>query len=122
MPSAPNRLIVVLVAAVVSGGIGAAIGVAFPGRAKAPVAAAPTADIVQTPQPVPTVAPTPSPLPSPEPVQRVVTTRRSAPAPVANPRPRSGGTGDISGLPGPAQKAISDQPGTPKQPSQPGQP
>jgi hypothetical protein len=110
---------VVVLAALVAGGIATAIAVAFPGRATQSAAPTP-AGIVQTPQPVFTPEPTPTPAPSPTPAPQTYTaTRRSAPTTVSAPRPRSGGGGDVSQLPGPAQKAIRDQPGSPKQPKQP---
>jgi hypothetical protein len=120
VPEAPSRLLVVVLAALIAGGMATAIAVAFPGRASQSAAAPTPAGIVQTPQPVFTPEPTPTPAPSPTAApQTFTTTRRSAPTTVSQPRPRSGSGGDISQLPGPAQKAIKDQPGSPKQPRQP---
>jgi type VI secretion system secreted protein VgrG len=122
----PNRFIVVAGAALAAGGIAMAIAASLPGRATQSVAAPSPAEIVQTPQPVLTPEPTPTPAPSPTPAPQTYTiSRRSAPASVAQPQPRSqpsGGAVNCNGIPSASCKAISNQPGSPKQPSQPDRP
>jgi hypothetical protein len=81
-----RRLALIALAAVVCGGIGTAIGIAFPGRSNpAPVAAEPSSLIDNvTAEPTPTPSPSPSPTPSPEATSHF--TPRRLPAPTATPR------------------------------------
>jgi len=118
-----HRFAVVAASAVISGGAASAIAIAFPGVSVAPAVVAQPIGVVATP-PVVTAPPTAKPSPTPVPEPQSFVTTRSAPA-VVESQPRrqpSSGSADVSQLPGPAQKAIGDQPGQPDQPSQPSQP
>jgi hypothetical protein len=119
-----NRIAVVVIAALVGGGVATAVALAFPGRPSVATVAEPPSGIVATPDVVQaTLPPTPSPTPTPTP-ERVVASSRSGSghvSPPATAAPRSGGS--VSGcgaMTGPACKAITNPPGgPPEQPKQP---